>query len=152
MGFLRALIASAGFLCFLPSLAAQQTIHLTADLTDHARGILHARMEIPVQPGPLTLGYPKWIPGEHAPTGALNQIITLRFAADGKVIPWRRDDVEIYNFHLDISEGVRILQADLDFASTDMEEGFAATVATSDHAAVLNWWQVVLFPVNQSAD
>jgi len=150
--FLRTLVAAAGFLCFQSSALAQPPIRLTTDLTDHARGILHAHMEIPVKSGPLTLGYPKWIPGEHAPTGTLNQIITLRFQAGGKVIPWRRDDVEIYNFHLDIPVGVRTLEADLDFASTDMEEGFASTVATSDHAAVLNWWQVVLFPVDQSAD
>jgi hypothetical protein len=130
MGFLRALIAAACFFRFQSCVLAQPPIRLTTDLTDHARGILHAHMEIPVQSGPLTLGYPKWIPGEHAPTGTLNQIITLRFQAAGKAIPWRRDDVEIYNFHLDIPEGVRILEADLDFASTDMEEGFASTVAT----------------------
>jgi predicted metalloprotease with PDZ domain len=151
--FLIKTLCAAALLCAFGAKAwCQQPIRITADLTDHQRGVLHAHMEIPVQPGPLTLGYPKWIPGEHAPTGPLNQIIHLSFRADGKIIPWRRDEVEIYNFHLDVPEGVRSLQADLDFASVDMEDGFSATVAASDNVVVLNWWLLTLFPVDQSAD
>jgi predicted metalloprotease with PDZ domain len=130
----------------------QQPIRITVDLTDHARGVLHAHMQFPVTAGRLILGYPEWIPGEHAPTGPLNQIIHLSFHGNGKIIPWQRDLIEIYNFHLDVPEGVKTLDADLDFASVDMEDGFSATVAASDHAVVLNWWLLTLFPVDQSAD
>ena len=134
------------------AMLGEQPVRLTADLRDHQRGIFHAHMQFPVQPGALTLGYPKWLPGEHGPSGALNQIVYLSFHAHGKELPWRRDDVEMYNFHLVIPPGVQTIEADLDFATADMDEGFSATVAASDRAAVLNWWQVVLFPVDKSAD
>src|ERR1700738_1809859 len=93
----------------------EQPVRLTADLRDHQRGIFHAHMQFPVQPGELTLGYPKWLPGEHGPSGALNQIVYLSFHANGKELSWRRDDVEVYNFHLEIPEGVEMIDADLDF-------------------------------------
>src|ERR1700722_11360012 len=115
----------AALILFAPGACSlgQQPIRITADLTDHARGVLHAHMQFPAKAGPLTLGYPEWIPGEHAPTGPLNQIIHLSFHGNGKVIPWQRDLVEIYNFHLDVPAGVEIVDADLDFASVDMDDG-----------------------------
>jgi predicted metalloprotease with PDZ domain len=148
----RALGAALIFVALRASSLGQQPIRITADLTDHARGVLHAHMQFPAKAGPLTLGYPEWIPGEHAPTGPLNQIIHLSFHGNGKEIPWQRDLVEIYDFHLNVPAGVEIVDADLDFASVDMDDGFSATVAASDHAVVLNWWLLTLFPVDQSAD
>lgn len=131
---------------------AQTPITITADLTDYQKGIIHSHLTIPVKPGPLTLGYPKWIPGEHAPTGALNQIIKLKFSSKGNALPWRRDDVEIYDFKLNIPAGVTDLDIDLDFASVDITDGFSATATTSEHIAIVNWWQLVLFPADASAD
>jgi hypothetical protein len=64
--------------------AAAQTapITLSVDLTDAPRKVLHSTEIIPVEPGPLTLLYPKWIPGEHAPDGPIDNqagfIITSR--------------------------------------------------------------------------
>jgi predicted metalloprotease with PDZ domain len=144
----------AALIVFAPGASSlgQQPIRIVADLTDHVRGVLHAHIQFPVKAGALTLGYPEWIPGEHAPTGPLNQIIHLSFHGNGKEIPWRRDLIEIYNFHLDVPAGVQTVDADLDFASVDMEDGFSATVAASDHVVVLNWWLLTLFPVDQPAD
>ena len=45
--------------------------------TDAPRKILHAMLSIPVQPGPLTLVYPQWIPGEHGPTGPIDNLAGL---------------------------------------------------------------------------
>jgi hypothetical protein len=53
------------------------------------RGILHARLAIPVRPGPLTLAYPKWIPGEHAADGPLTQVVNLQMSAGGQALAWR---------------------------------------------------------------
>lgn len=131
---------------------AQTPIRITADLNDYQKGILHSHLTIPVKPGLLTLGYPKWIPGEHSPAGALNQIIKLKFSGNGHTLPWRRDDVEIYDFKLMIPADVTELNVDLDFASVDMSDGFSATATTSEHIAIVNWWQLVLFPADVSAD
>ena len=61
------------------------------DATHAPQKILHAHMQMPVQPGPLTLYYPKWIPGEHMPDGPIINVAGLKFSAGGKTIPWRRD-------------------------------------------------------------
>lgn len=63
--------------------SAQPPITLAVDASDATRKILHARETIPVQPGPLTLLYPKWIPGEHAPNGPINSLVDLHFSVGG---------------------------------------------------------------------
>ena len=72
------------FVCSAASLRAQDsvTINLTVDATHVAEKILHSRMVIPVKPGPLTLYYPKWIPGEHQPAGPVTSIAGLKFLSE----------------------------------------------------------------------
>ena len=121
-------------------------ITLSVDATEAARKIFHARMTIPVNPGPLTLVYPKWIPGEHGPTGPIINLAALKFMAGGKTIPWRRDDVEMYAFHLDVPAGVNNLEASLDFLSPTYAGGFTAGASTTSHLAIVTWNQLVLYP------
>src|SRR6201987_5868615 len=51
--------------------------------------IFHASLKIPAAPGDLTLYYPKWIPGEHAPDGPVIDLTGLKFSAGGKPLNWR---------------------------------------------------------------
>src|SRR6478672_8194769 len=81
-------------------------IQVSLDLTDAPRKLLRARLVIPVQPGPLTLVYPQWIPGEHGPTGPVDNLAGIKFTANGRDIPWQRDDVNMFALHLDIPQGV----------------------------------------------
>src|SRR5213075_944873 len=129
-------------LFFISSLLqAQQasSIQLTVDATDAPRKILRAKMTIPVSPGPLTLVYPKWIPGEHGPTGPIVNLAGLKLTAGGKTVPWRRDDVEMYSFHLDVPAGVRELEVGLDFLSPTFAGGFTAGASTTAHLAIVTW-------------
>ena len=73
------------------ALAQSGAISLTVDGTDNAQKILRVRETIPVAPGPVTIYYPKWIPGEHGPDGPIDSVTGLKFEAGGKVIPWTRD-------------------------------------------------------------
>src|SRR5467141_963339 len=68
---------------------------LEVDLRDAAKRVYHAKMEFPVKPGALALVYPKWIPGEHSPTGAIVDATGLHFRGNGKEISWRRDDLDL---------------------------------------------------------
>lgn len=62
------LAATSYALLTIQAAAAQDTtIKLDVDATDAPRKVLHAHLQIPVQPGKLTLVYPKWIPGDHSP-------------------------------------------------------------------------------------
>ena len=135
------------FLLFLASVAvfaastaqAAETISLTVDATKTPRKLLHSHEAIPVKPGPLTIYYPKWIPGEHGPNGPISSVSGLKFEAGGKVIPWTRDLLDVFTFHVDIPAGVTELNADFDFIEPD---GNSAT----DKLTVLEWNDVVLYP------
>ncbi len=77
-------------------------IDIHVDLSDAPRRIFHARLSMPVQPGSLDLLYPKWLPGEHGPTGPITDLVGLNFSADGKTISWRRDPQEMFAFQVNI--------------------------------------------------
>jgi predicted metalloprotease with PDZ domain len=137
-------------------------IAISVDLTDAPRKMLHAAEIMPVTPGPLTLVYPKWIPGEHGPTGPIDDmagfIITAQgangqaCAGDGRV-KWNRDKVEMYAFHLTVPEGCTTLTIKLDFLTTAAPTGFSAGASTSENLAMLSWNTVVVYPEgSNSAD
>jgi predicted metalloprotease with PDZ domain len=118
------------------------------DLTGAPRKFLHAHMTIPVRPGPLTLVYPEWIPGEHGPTGPIDNFAGIRFTAHGQAIPWRRDDVDMYAFHLNVPAGTDTLDARIDYLATAPPTGFSSGASTSANLAVVNWNEFVLYPAN----
>jgi hypothetical protein len=64
LAFVAAVVA---FLSAAPAQEPRLTIRVAADITEAARRIVHARLVIPAKPGPLTLVYPKWLPGTHSP-------------------------------------------------------------------------------------
>ena len=81
---------------------ASGTIRVVLDATEAPKKIFHSRMQIPVRGGAMTLVYPKWIPGEHGPTGPITDTVNVTFEANGKAIPWTRDSVEMYAYHLNV--------------------------------------------------
>jgi predicted metalloprotease with PDZ domain len=126
--------------------AAPTPIAIDLDATAAPTGVLHAHLDIPATTGTLTLAYPKWIPGEHGPGGPLSQVVGLRFSGGGKALTWRRDDLDIFVFHVDVPPGVTHVLADLDFACVIGQEGFQSDICTSFDQLVVNWWLVVLYP------
>ena len=124
---------------FVPVLAtAQMTpIQITADLSEAPRKLYHAEVDLPVKEGPLTLTTPKWIPGNHRPTGPVDDITGVVFTAGGKVLPWRRDDVDLYQFHVTIPRGVTTLHAHLDSIVTER---------VTQKMAVLEWEKLLIYP------
>src|SRR5437660_3948420 len=70
-----------------PLFAAGPAPHITIalDATEAPRKIFHVRMTITTAGGPLTLYYPKLIPGEHAPTAPIQDLAGLKFSANGQI-------------------------------------------------------------------
>src|SRR5258707_284650 len=97
-------IRIAVILAFLASFARAQ-MKLRVDISDAPRHILHASMTIPAKPGPMTLLYPEWIPGEHGPTGRVVDLVGLKISTGGKAIAWTRDAVNMYAFHVTVPAG-----------------------------------------------
>src|SRR5579863_6544558 len=121
------------------------TITLKVDATRAPEKLLRTEMVLPVKPGPLTLYYPKWIPGEHGPDGPIASLTGLKFEGNGKTIPWQRDRLDVFTFHVDIPAGVSRLDAKYDFIEP---EGQSAT----DKLMVLEWNEVVLYPADPPAE
>jgi predicted metalloprotease with PDZ domain len=139
------------FLCLIavlvlavPAVMAAESIPLTVDATKTQQKILRVHEVIPVMPGALTLYYPKWIPGEHGPNGPIASLTGLKFAGNGKTIPWQRDLEDVFTFHLNIPDGVSHLDASFDFIEP---QGNSAT----DKLMVLEWNDVVLYPAGTPA-
>ena len=122
-----------------PSRAQKPAIQITADLSDAPRKLYHAEVDLPVTEGPLTLTTPKWIPGNHRPTGPVDDITGVVFTVAGKPIAWRRDDEDLYEFHVTIPKGVTTLHAHLDCI---------VTARISQKMAVLEWEKLLLYPAH----
>src|ERR1700678_3512158 len=136
-------------LCGSVHVAAGQTagpIRLLVDASQAPQKIWHARMEIPVSAGPLTLYYPEWIPGEHMPDGPIIEVAGMKFSGGGKTIAWRRDLVEMFSIHLDVPAGVTTLVADFDFLLSGPASGFSAGASATASLDVLSWNQVLMYP------
>ena len=121
------------------------------DATEAPRRILHARLEIPVKPGPLTLVYPKWIPGEHGPTGPIPDLAGLRLSAGGRPVAWERDAVDMYAFHCRIPAGTSRLEVTLDGLQA-ATGSFSTGLSMTSQLAVINWNQVLLYPAGRPTD
>ena len=128
-------------------------ISIFVDATDAPRKIFHARMTIPAKPGSLTVYYPKWIPGEHGPTGPIQDLAGVHFTVKGQELPWRRDLLDGWTFHVEVPAGAASVEASLDFISPAGPEGIYTGGATAtDRMAVLSWNTVLLYPEGWTSD
>jgi predicted metalloprotease with PDZ domain len=133
--------------------ATPPTITIEVDATTAPRKIFHATLKIPAAPGDLTLYYPKWIPGEHAPDGPVIDLAGLKFFAAGKPLKWRRDLLDGFTLHVDVPAGVTEVSAELDFLSpATFEGGFSAGSSATDKLAIISWNQVLLYPKGYKSD
>ena len=128
------------------------TIALALDARETPRKLLHARETLAVTPGALTLVYPKWLPGEHSPDGPIDDLVGLNFAAAGRSLPWRRDAVDMFAFHVDIPQGASTLDVSLDFLSAIGQGGFSSASSETAHLGIYSWNQVLLYPRGARTD
>jgi predicted metalloprotease with PDZ domain len=124
-----------------PSLATQeQPVTLVVDASRAGDGFLTVHERIPAAPGDFTIVYPQWIPGEHGPTGPLNDLAALRISAGGQPLDWRRDTVDMYAFHVNVPAASQAIDVDFDVLMN------APGDVTSTHAvAILNWNRALLY-------
>src|SRR5215475_2875690 len=130
---------------------AGRPVKLEVDLREAPRRIYHAKMEFAVKPGPFALVYPKWIPGEHSPSGPITDVTGVKFFVNGKEVQWRRNTVDLYAFECLIPAGGETLEATLDYL-LPAEAGAAGVPSASAQLAVLPWNLVVLYPRDTKSD
>ena len=134
------------------SAAPAQPIKLIVDATHAPEKILHAQLQIPVGAGEIKLVYPKWIPGEHGPTGPIADLTGLQFFANGQRLSWRRDLDEVFTFHVTVPQGVTTLEAKLDLVMPAPPEGFSSGASATTQLDMLSWNQVVLYIADRHTD
>src|ERR1017187_10416324 len=148
-------LSLASIVCslFAAGAATGQTppIKLDVDATDVARKVLHARLQIPAQPGKLTLLYPKWLPGDHSPTGPITDLVGLKMSVAGKPVEWRRDAEDMYAFVVELPAGASLLDVMLDSLSPPGSDGSASGASATAQLADISWSDVVLYPKGPKA-
>src|ERR1700761_3122148 len=124
------------------------TLTVDVDLTDAGKRIFRSHETIPVKPGATTLFYPKWIPGEHAPSGPVQNASGLIIRANGKQLPWRRDLRDMYAIHVDVPQDANQLDVQFQFLSPGEGEGsnFGASVSASPNLVDMEFNQVAFYP------
>jgi len=137
-----------------PALRAQssQTISLTVDATQAPIKLVRSHIVMPVKSGPLTLYYPKWIPGEHGPDGPIANLTDLKFSANGKAIAWQRDLLDVFTFHVDMPEGADHLDISFDYIEPTASGAFTAGASATAKLDVISWNQNVLYPAGTPSD
>jgi predicted metalloprotease with PDZ domain len=139
----RAFVTALGFALTVASMAfagsrPTPVMSLLVDETQEARRIAFVHEEIRVHPGPLALAYPKWIPGEHGPTGPIAQLAEIRIHFENASVPWTRDPDDIYTIHVNVPDGTERISVDFDCLLKN---------TISDHQLLLEWNRVILYPL-----
>ncbi|GAB3779255.1 M61 family metallopeptidase [Dyella agri] len=93
------------------------TLQISVDATDLAHRVFRVHEVVPAQAGPLTLLYPQWLPGNHSPSGPIDKFAGLVVKANGKVIPWTRDPLNVFAFHVEVPQGASNVEVDFQFLS-----------------------------------
>lgn len=127
-------------------------IRIEVDLTRAPLRRYHARLSIPVAPGPLVLRHPKWIPGEHSPSGPVGDLAGLSLRANDQPIEWQRDPLDPWSFRITIPPGARHLEIELDHLVPSAEGEFTAGPSASARLAILAWNTVLLYPSDARPD
>lgn len=148
--FRRGFVAIALALLPATAFAAAPAVELEVDAREAPRRILHSRLStfvVPGEDGQATLAYPKWIPGEHGPTGPLTDLAGLVIRNGDLALPWQRDPVDLYGFRFAVPVGGAEVSVQLDFLTpAPGTDGFSGAASASDRLAVLSWNQVLLYP------
>jgi predicted metalloprotease with PDZ domain len=119
------------------------TIEIHVDASDTSQGIFRVHETIPVQAGKLVLLYPKWIPGDHSPSGPVDMLAGLEVTANGKALPWKRYKYDVYAFRVEVPRGVSSIDVDFQYLSG---RGAHAFIQMTDRMLSLEWNTVSLYP------
>ena len=115
-------------------------VTLLVDARQATRGVLSVHETIPVRPGTFTLVFPKWIPGWHAPLGALYDMARLRVSAGGAPVAWHRDKIDMFAFHVDVPQGTSRIAVDFNVLMNAPGD-----VMASGNVAIINWDRTLLY-------
>ena len=120
-------------------------IRLAVDATDLDHRVFNVRETVPVAgPGPMTLLFPKWLPGNHSPSGPIDRFAGFVVHAGGRRLEWRRDPVDVTAFHIDVPAGAT--SVDLEFQHLSPTAPNQGRIEVTADMVNIEWNSVVLYP------
>ncbi|HEY1391762.1 MAG TPA: peptidase M61 [Methylibium sp.] len=124
-------------------------IALRVDVTDLDHKIYRVQETLPVQPGRLTLLYPRWLPGTHGPYGETPRLAGLRVRAGSATLPWVRDTDDPSAFHIEVPAGTSSLALEFQFLSPLTPD--AGRVSMTREVLGVEWNDLILYPAGHDA-
>ncbi|MEO6365717.1 MAG: hypothetical protein ABIO38_06700 [Luteimonas sp.] len=128
---------------------APGTVAIAVDATGLAQRIIKVRQTVPVQAGPMTLLFPQWLPGNHAPSGPIDKLAGLRITGNGQPITWKRDPLNVFAFQFDVPAGVQSVTTEYQYLTPT--DGAQGRVVMTPNMLNLQWNAVVLYPAGHYA-
>ena len=144
-----ALLIALPFTAVAQRAAPHTQMQLDVDASDAPMKIIHATMTMPAVTGPMSLFYPKWIPGEHMPSGPVWNLNGLHILVDGKELDWRRDPVEMFAVGFTVPSGATTLTAKYDYTVPTGGGAYGSLPSANAKIAVINWNTVALYPMGE---
>src|ERR1700722_18851037 len=148
---LAAILTSSVFIA-AHAAPATTAASVEVDARDAPRGIERVHLVLPVKPGKLTLLYPKWLPGEHAPDGPIAGLSGLKFSSNGQPVVWQRDADNMYAFHLTIPSATRSLDVVFEVDAVPGATDNNALRTSTGSLAIILWNELVFYPAGAQSD
>jgi predicted metalloprotease with PDZ domain len=137
-------------LAALPAFAADFTV--AVDARETARGLLHVTQSFPARAGTMAFSYPRWIPGEHGPTGPNMDVAGLVIRANGQALAWTRDAVDMNTVRVTVPTGAKDVSLAFDFLLDNGTEGFTSAACSTPNLLLLSWNEVAFYPAGGKSD
>src|SRR5260221_4350041 len=138
-------VTAAGVLLAAPAGAAAD-FTVNVDARETARGILHVKQSFPAHAGPMALSYPRWIPGEHGPTGPNVDVAGLVIQAGGKTLEWKRDPLDMHTVRITAPAGAKDVAVAFDFLLDNGTSGVTSEACSTSDLLLLSWNEVAFYP------
>ena len=122
------------------------TMLIEVDARDTVSKAFHTRQVVPLEKDSrdLVLVYPKWLQGNHAPSGQIQRVSRLVFSSDAGTVEWHRVPSEPYAFHLSLPERATKVMVELTYSSPFPGEGWR--VLMTDAILNVQWEKMSLYP------
>lgn len=119
---------------------------LDIDASDTRRAVYRVTQTIPVLDGMTTLSllYPEWLPGNHAPRGPINLVSDIRPTANGKPLAWTRNPLDVYQIDIALPPGTRMVN--LAFVHASPITGSEGRVTMTQEMLNLQWEKMSFYP------
>jgi len=133
-----------------PVATADFTVHV--DARETARGLLHVTQTFPAKSGTLSLSYPRWLPGEHGPTGPSVDVAGFVARSNGRTLSWKRDPADMTTMRITVPSGSSQVVLAFDFLLDNGKDGFTSAACSTPNLLLLSWCEVLFYPSGRKSD